>query len=549
MNGHEIVAQTLKHLGITHIYSLSGGSIRPTLPACSHIGIRLIGVRHQQGAVLMAAAHNYRAGRLTAVAMVSAGPAMTNAVTGVLVAWENCWPLLLIAGTLPLSGPFSHRRGSFQALDGIPIFQSITKWATTISSLSQIPDTLKQGLQIASSRQPGPVYIELPERSLNASGPYPSFSTITTGGPIIGTVDDVKIQQASQMVRDSIRPAVVLGKGLRWTEPIDELRSLIETYQIPFITSPMGRGYLPDDHPLCVNSARDQLQEQADTIMILGARLNWTFRFGTQFSREAKLIHIDIVQEELVEDRPGSLGIQGEVKSVLQALLQSLQAMPSWSSCLATRKPWLKYLEETRKRQKRELEAKIETTRFPMSPHRLMKEVRDFLPRDAICVLDGRDTMAAAQEVLGTYEPASRYTAGTNGCMGIGIPFGIGAKICSPDRLVIVITGDMAFGISAMEMETAVRHKIPIIVMIVNNDGGCATSVHKTMYPAGHEAVAMYQPRLPYENIMIACGGYAESVERPEQIRPALQRAVTSRLPACLNVYVDPDAPFGNYLG
>jgi thiamine pyrophosphate-dependent acetolactate synthase large subunit-like protein len=178
-----------------------------------------------------------------------------------------------------------------------------------------------------------------------------------------------------------------------------------------------------------------------------------------------------------------------------------------------------------------------------------MKEIRDFLPRNAICVLDGRDTMAAAQEVLLSYEPASRFTAGTNGCMGVGIPFGIGAKLSAPDRMVIVVTGDMAFGIAAMEMETAVRHQIPIIVIVVNNDGGCATSVHRDLYPADHEPVAMFQPRLRYEKIMEACGGYAESVDQPEQIQPALRRAVESGIPTCVNVYVDPNAPFKNYLG
>ena len=133
--------------------------------------------------------------------------------------------------------------------------------------------------------------------------------------------------------------------------------------------------------------------------------------------------------------------------------------------------------------------------------------------------------------------------------MGIGIPFGIGAKLSAPDRMVIVVTGDMAFGISAMEMETAVRHKIPIIVIIVNNDGGCATEVHRNLYPPDHEPVTTFQPRLAYEKIMEACGGYAESIDQPEQVQPALRRAVESGVPACLNVYVDPLAPFVNYLG
>jgi thiamine pyrophosphate-dependent acetolactate synthase large subunit-like protein len=178
-----------------------------------------------------------------------------------------------------------------------------------------------------------------------------------------------------------------------------------------------------------------------------------------------------------------------------------------------------------------------------------MKEIREFLPRHAICVLEGRDTMAAAQEVLLSYEPASRFTAGTNGCMGIGIPFGIGAKLSASDRMVVVICGDMGFGMSAIEMETAVRHKIPIIVVVVNNDGPCATNEFRTLFPLDHEPTTRYLPRIRYEKIMEAFGGYAESVDQPEQVQPALRRAVESGLPACLNVYVDPQAPFKNYVG
>jgi thiamine pyrophosphate-dependent acetolactate synthase large subunit-like protein len=311
----------------------------------------------------------------------------------------------------------------------------------------------------------------------------------------------------------------------------------------------MGRGVLPDDHLLCFNVARDALQHEADVVLVLGARLNWTFRFGRQLAQNATVIHIDIAQEELVDNRPGSIGIRGDVKQVLRELLGCLEQQQPEAKKSLSREKWLERLEHSRHTQTLILEKKINHSGLPMSPHRLMKEIREFLPRHAICILDGRDTMAAAQEVLLSYEPASRFTAGTNGCMGIGIPFGIGAKLSAPDRMVVVVTGDMAFGISAMEMETAVRHKIPIVVIVVNNNGGCGMEVHKKLYPPDHEPVAMFQQKIPYEKIMEACGGYAESIDQPEQMQPALRRAVESGLPACLNVYVDPQAPFKNYVG
>lgn len=423
----------------------------------------------------------------------------------------------------------------------------MTKWSSIISSSSQIGEFLTQGFQVAISDRPGPVYLELPENVLRETAsfyfsPLPQSKSSPTKG-------SARIARASRIILEARRPALIMGKGLRWSAPYEELQSLVETYQIPFITSPMGRGFLPDDHPLCFNVARDHLQQKADTIILLGTRLNWTFRFGRQFAQGVKLIHIDIAQDELVDNRPDSIGIRGDAKQVLRDLLGYLKEHKQEAQGSHVREQWLKYLCGSRRTQTSKLEKKISISTLPMSPHRLMKEIRDFLPRDAICVLDGRDTMAAAQQVLPSFEPASRFTAGSNGCMGVGIPFGIGAKLSAPDRLVIVVTGDMAFGISAMEMETAVRHKIPIIVIVVNNDGGCATDVHRNLYPPDHELVAMFQPRLPYEKVMEACGGYAESLDQPEQVQPALRRAVESGLPACLNVYVDTQAPFVNYLG
>jgi len=547
MNGHEQLAHTLNALGITHVYSLSGGSIRQTLPACSKVGIRPIGVRHQQAAVLMAAAHNFRSGRLAAVAIVSAGPAVTNTATGILVAWDNCWPVMVLAGTFTSSNSKIPRPGMFQALDGVRMFQAITKWSGEIPSLNEMGVFLERGLQSAISGRPGPVYLEIPENVLKGTGPFTLSSFPQSELP--ENINSVQVGQASKILLEAQRPAAIVGKGLRWSEPYEELSSLIEAYHIPFITSPMGRGFLPDDHPLCFNVARDDLQREADVVLVLGARLNWTFRFGGQLARNATVMHIDIAQEELVNNLPGFIGIRGDVKQVLRQLLRYLEEQHPEAKKSLNRDKWLERLEDSRQTQTLILEKKINHSGLPMSPHRLMKEIREFMPRHAICVLDGRDTMAAAQEVLLSYEPASRFTAGTNGCMGIGIPFGIGAKISSPDSMVIVVTGDMAFGISAMEMETAVRHKIPIIVIVANNDGGCATSVQRNLYPADHEPVAMFQPKIPYEKIMEACGGYAESIDQPEQMQPALRRAVESGLPACLNVYVDPQAPFKNYVG
>ena len=545
MNGHQLLAKTLKSLGVTHVFSISGSPIKETLPACSQAGIRVIGVHHQQAGAFMALAHNYVSGRLTAVLILSAGPAVTNAATGILVAKENCWPLLVIGGKTAVSA--RPRPGTFQMLDGAELFTPLTKWAAEVDAPEHITEYVIRGYHLAMTGAPGPVYLDLPGEVLNS---HASFIEPTLSERHIPPLPvSRRIHQAVEYLLQAHRPAVIVGKGIRWSKPYEEFRTLIETYQIPFMTSPMGRGILPDDHPLCFNLARECLQQKADTVLLLGARLNWTFRFGTQFANDVKLIHVDITRENLAVDRPSSILIEGDVKRVLQAILSRLQQQGKEATWVQQRLEWLTLLQETRKRGIQQGEERAQNSSHPMSPHRLMKEIREFLPRDAICVLDGRDTMAAAQEILSSYVPASRLTAGSNGCMGVGIPFGIGAKLSAPNRMVMVICGDMAFGMSFMEMETAVRHNIPICVVVVNNDGPCATNDFRRLYPPDHDPVSKYLPHIQYEKIMNGFGGFAESIDRPEQVIPALARAINSGVTACLNVYVDPQAPFRNYLG
>jgi thiamine pyrophosphate-dependent acetolactate synthase large subunit-like protein len=190
------------------------------------------------------------------------------------------------------------------------------------------------------------------------------------------------------------------------------------------------------------------------------------------------------------------------------------------------------------------LDSLIKSSSVPMSPYRLLGEVRAFLPRDAICVLDGNVFMAAAQQLLPSYMPASRFTAGSNGCMGVGIPFAIGAKLAKPECVVLAISGDTAIGFNAMEMETAVRHKIPIIVIVVNNDGNTGGLMQRMFYPPGFERINMFQPNIRYEQIMLAFGGHGEVVERPEELRPAFERARLSGIASCINVKVDPYIPY-----
>jgi thiamine pyrophosphate-dependent acetolactate synthase large subunit-like protein len=282
---------------------------------------------------------------------------------------------------------------------------------------------------------------------------------------------------------------------------------------------------------------------KADVVLLLGARLDWSFRFGSELARDAKLIQIEIDPSEIGVNKTPTVGITGDVKEVLQRILVEMESEGAVSQ-KSDLTPWHGLLTEEGARKRRKLEALMKSDSLPMTPHRMFKEIRDTLPRDAICILDGNISMAAAQQVLPAYSPVTRMTAGTNGCLGVGIPFGIGAKLARPDRLVVVISGDAAFGFNVMDMETAVRHGAAVIIIVVNNEGNCGALMQKAFFPATAERVTTFQPGIRYETIMSAFGGYGEFVDRPQQLEPALRRAMESGKASCINVRVDPYAPY-----
>ena len=536
VDGHTLMVKSLKSLGVTHVYSISGTPIRETLGACVGVGIRPIGVHNQQAGVMMAIAQNYVAGRLSAVALLSAGPAITNAVTSVLVARDNCWPVVVLGSRRPLS---MKGMGAFQDLDAVPIFRSITKWSALIESTSSVPAHLEEAFRIAVDGRCGPVYLDIPEDVL--TGLVRSYELPRLRDPKPPFVDENAIFRSAEILYQARRPGMIIGKGIRWAEPFMELQRLAGEFGIPFITSPMGRGFLPDDHPLCCNAVRGIFQSQADVVLVVGARLDWTFRFGSEFAPDVKIIQVDIHQPQIGVNIAPTVGITGDAKDVLARIVTHLEEKPARKERLS---PWHVMLARARASKLRQWDDLMDGEAIPMSPYRMLKEVRQFLPREAVCILDGNVFMAAAQQVVPSYLPLTRFTAGSNGCMGVGIPFALGAKMARPEKLVVIICGDTAFGFNAMEMETAVRHRIPIIVVVVNNDGNGGSLQQKALYPPKYERVTMFQPNIRYEEIMRAFGGFGEFVERPEQVRPALERAVLCGVAACINVKVDPDAPY-----
>lgn len=538
--GDDLVGDQLVALGITHVYAITGIPVDRTLACCSARGIRVVGVRNQQAGAHMALAQNYATGQLVAAVIVSAGPAVTNLTTAILTAQANCWPLLVIGGCIPLD---LWGMGEFQELDGVALFESITKFSAQVTSIADLQRSIAEAYQVATRGRPGPAYLDIPANVLQAPVAE-ACQAVKVTTPEMPAVDEETVARAAKLLQHSVRPLMIIGKGVRWSEPYDELFYIANSLRIPFVTSPMGRGYLPDTHPLCFNPIRSRILGEADCVLVLGARLDWTFRFGSELSPKAKVIQIDIESREIGRNVDATVGITADLHQGLSLLKKHASGIDHDRSGTAY-VDWIRDLEVKKLERQMELTELAKNSGRPLSPHYLISELRKVLPNDAVCTLDGATIMAAGQQLLPALEPVTRYTPGSNGCLGVGISFAIGAKMHAPEKRVVSICGDLAAGFTIMDIETAVRYRVPIIVIVANNQGPFGLNKQGRFYPQDHpDRVAAFMPEVRYDLICEAMGGHGELVDGPGQFQPAWERCVSSDRPACINVMVDPHAPY-----
>lgn len=536
--GHALVAEALRQRGVQRVFGVSGVPVHEIFSEGARRGIRPFGMRHQQAATLAAAAGNFIAGRLDSVVVTSAGPAVTNTLTGVLTARDNGWPLVVLGGRSSLQWD---GLGAFQELDAIPIFEPVTKWAACVKSTSALMDSVLQACRIATEGRPGPVYLDLPQDILSGSA-----STTAEVEPLLESRPEAgaeEVEAAAKLLMKSARPLLVLGEGIRWAYDRASLDRLTTGFEIPFITAPLGRGLLPDSHPQCQNKVRHWVQSQADLVIMAGARFDWRFRFGAELTPGMRIIHVDVDPATLGCNVPGALMIRADAGQFVTQLAQAL--VKSGPGPIPARfKPWHQQLQRARQDSDQERAGWLVAESQPMLAQQVFRALTAVAPADALVVLDGSICLATGQKVLSAEREWSWLDPGWGGCMGSGIPFGIGAKLAQPDRPVIVACGDFAFGINAMEMETAVRHRIPIVVVVVNNDGILGSTRQASHFPPDYpELFSQFLPALRYERLMDAFGGHAEWVEEARDLQPALERALQSNRPACLNVRVKPGAP------
>jgi thiamine pyrophosphate-dependent acetolactate synthase large subunit-like protein len=547
LTGSEILAKSLKNEGTDVLFFLMGGPMLLAESSCIKEGIRPLDVRHEQAAALMGQAYS-RLLQKPSVCMAASGPGVINLVTGIANALIDCAPVVAIGGSSPIG---QNGRQVFQEIDQVMIMKPCTKWANRVHSLKRIPEQVNNAFQHAMSGKPGPVYLDFPGDILYAKVPEEQVDWSLSGRPILNARpqgDPREIEQLVQALAKARQPIVLSGSGVIWSRAWDELKTFVERTGIPFYTTPQGRGVLPDDHPLAHLAMRSTAFREADLILIVGTRMNYIISHAAppRFNANATLVRIDIDPDELASaPRKIDIPIVGDCKMVLQQILAAL----SGSATPAERfEPWRRKLADGEATKRAAPGANKAPDGEPIHPLRLCEEITDFMQRDAILVVDGQEILNYGRQSMPTFTPGHRLNSGPFGMMGVGLPFGLGAKIAKPDKQVIVVHGDGSFGLNAMELDTAVRHKIPVLVVISLNGGWTAD-------PKG-EKPGRNLGYTRFERMAEALGCYGEYVEQPEDIRPALERAqrqVDGGKVAVVNVVTDYRAragtlAFSNYM-
>jgi len=530
-NAGELIALALKRAGVSHLFTLNGGHIWPILMGAEQHGIRIIDVRHEQSAAF-AAEGWAKVTRQCGVAAVTAGPGVTNSTSALAQAQSGDSPLLVIGGRAPQA---RWGMGSLQEMDHVELVRSLTKKSVTLTDAEDAYAMASECLRTALSARTGPVFMDIPLDVFFGAADLPEATEHLT--PDLGASPDPDlVARAARLIEGAQRPAVIAGGSVWWAHAEDELKDLVETARLPLTVNGMARGALPPGHPLFFPRARGPALGEADLIVVVGALLDFRLNFGQPpvFAEDARLIFIDVDSHR--KHRAGEVSIYGDLKAALGALAKAVHGG-------AERPEWLGRLREAEATSRRRDEAMVRSDSSPVHPARLIAEVDHFSDPDAIIVGDGGDFVSFAGRLIERQKPGLWIDPGPFGCLGSGPGYAMAAKLAHPDRQVILLSGDGAFGFSAMEFDTMVRHRIPV-VCVVGNNGIWALEKHPMQSMLGTSIAADLGHRTRYDRVVESLGGHGELVERPDEIRPALERAFKSGLPACINVICDPGAEY-----
>lgn len=542
IDGGEMLVHVLEREGVHEVFTLHGGHLDAIFAACARHGFQVIDTRHEQAAAHMADGWARTTGR-PGVAIVTAGPGLTDAVTGVANAYMDSIPMVLIGGRSPLA---DDDRLPLQAVDQIGLMRPITKWARSVTETERIPEYVAAAFRHAVSGRPGPVFLELPIDVLfrRVDEKHVAFPEIYRPSTPPGPSRDA-LKQALTWLREAKRPAILAGGGVWFSQASHELTRFAELTHTPVMANSKARGSISEEHPMCFGgfaAIHPALHGKngtasADLVILLGTRIGlFTGGQNSVIPADARVIQIDIEPEEIGRNRDIELGIASDCR---EFLLQAIEQIGDKK--FDRHHEWIERLGALRSAMGHRFDDVIKSHKGPIHPARMAHDIAQALDPDAIVVADGGETSAWMGNAWTARRPGSFLSHGYLGCLGVGLPFALAAKAAHPDRQVFCIMGDGSAGLNFSEFNTAARSGLPITV-VINNDGQWGMSKHgqELMWGKGKH-VATELGMVHYEKAAEGLGAYGELVERPEDIGPAMERAADCGRVACLNILTDPD--------
>ena len=527
-HGGRLIARRLKAHGVSKLFTLSGGHLFSIYDGCREEGIDLIDVRHESTAAF-AAEGWAKVTRETGVCALTAGPGVTNGMSAMASAQANHTPMVVLGGRAPA---LRWGQGSLQEIDHVPFVRPLTKLAATPTSTEEIPGLVDDAFAAARAQHGGPTFVDFPLDYVFMEAPEPDADRAPE--PDVRGAGSDEIDRAGELLRAAERPVIMAGTDLYWGHGEQALLELAETLRIPVFLNGLARGCVPADHDLFFSRTRSQALTGADVALVIGVPMDFRLGFGASFGEDTDIVVIDAAEPDRRHPRAPSVECYGAIRRDARRSCSPRRAGASstpragYPSCAAPRAS-----------DARQSRWSCSDDRSPLHPMRLYAELAKVLDRDAIIIGDGGDYVSYAGRVVDSYQPGCWLDPGPFGCLGSGPGYALAAKIAHPDRQVVLLLGDGAFGFSGMEFDTLARHGVNV-VGVVGNNGIWALEKHPMEFLYGYSVAADLRPATRYDQVVEALGGHGELVERPQDVTAALERAFASGKPALVNVLTDP---------
>ena len=536
VTGGELLVRALRARGVRQVFSLPGAGIFPIYDACLTEGIAVTAGRHE-GAVVHAAEGWARLSGEPGIAILPEGPGHANGVAGVATAYAECSPVIMMSA---IDESSCLGKGAIQELPQVAMCAPITKWATLVSDIAQVPDCVTQAFIKAQTGVPGPVHLSLTADVLEQVVEETDVLLLEAPPAQADTAADPDgIEQAVDLLAGAERPVIIAGITAYWSKAGPHLQGLIEQAHIPLFTVERARGLVSDDHPYCFGDGYSsvnpvaQLIHHADVVAVLGDKIDCRFAYGRCFG-QAKVIHVCPEPREIGKNCPVAVGPSCDAGTAAAQLLAAA-GHRDWKE----KRKWLEALREARQEHEALFRDLAASDHAPPHPLRIAKEVERFIDEDTVLVFDGGDVSGWTRSYFRARRPGRWQTGTVLGHMGIGLPYAIGAQLAAPESRVVLLTGDGALGFCAAEFETAVRHRLPVVVVVANDACWGIEEYLQTESFGPDRRVATGLTNVRWDQVAVAMGGHGEHVETPDQLRPALDRAFAAGRPACVNVTVE----------